>query len=578
MASRWLMLVAMLGAGASTACAASERRFTLRDPLTVDTDLRPVPVVCHKAPSDKDPGHVSCAPREYVSPLIWDGADNLVFRPLAEAWAFRASTEAANANSLDEVADSAWFTNRIGVRPMSVEELTQGACDPAQMLDPEHAAEGSWLVDKGKTDGSSLGFRVSIGGKKYLFKVDTGAPERPSAASVIGAAVYDAAGFYTSCEQVVYFRPSLLSLKPGLKAKGNFGGEVDFDRAALDHILSLATKSGDKIRFQASAWLPGQLLGPFRYVGTRRDDPNDIIPHEERRELRGGRLLAAWLDHFDAREQNSMDSWISERPDAPDSSPGHLLHYYLDTSDCLGSEWDWEQITRRLGYSYVVDWGDVGRDFVTLGIPLRPWDRVHKTPGHEAFNYFDVANFEPEGWKNEYANPAFDRMTERDAAWMARILSGFTPEMVQALAGMGKFHRPEDTSFLAGVLEGRLQRILERYLTRLSPIASVRVEGGAELCGVDLAERRRLRPAEAFRYAARVEGGGWLPVSRRPSGEVCATIPRVAGDGGSPDDASDRYVRVVLQDGVASGVLVAHLYDLGPSRGYHLAGLERPEP
>ena len=578
MTPRWFVRVGLLAVVGGSGCAATERRFWLRDPVTVDTDLLPARVACHKAPSDKDANHVSCAPREYVSPLIWDGADNLLFRPFAEVWGFRAGTEAANANSLDEVADSAWFTNRIGVRPMSVEELTQGACDPAQMLDPDHATDGSWLVDKGKTDGSSLGFRVNIAGKKYLFKIDTDAPERSSAASVIGAAAYDAAGYYTSCEQVVYFRPALLRLKPGLKQKGNFGAAADFDRAALDRIITRAPRDGEKVRFQASAWLPGQLLGPFRYAGTRQDDPNDVIPHEERRELRGGRVLAAWLDHFDAREQNSMDSWLSERPDPPDSSPGHVLHYYLDTSDCLGSSWDWEQITRRLGYSYVVDWGDMGRDFVTLGIPLRPWDRVRRAPGHESFNYFNVANFDPDGWKNEYANPAFDRMTERDAAWMARILSGFTPEHVRALASIGKFRNSEDTEYLASVLEGRLERILERYLTRLSPIGSLHVEGDAQLCGVDFAERRQLRPAEAFRYAARIWGGGWLPTSRRPSAEFCATLPHQAGDGGSPDDAADRYVRVVLQDGVASGVLVAHLYDLGPRRGYRLAGLERPEP
>jgi hypothetical protein len=43
------------------------------------------------------------------------------------------------------------------------------------------------------------------------------------------------------------------------------------------------------------------------------------------------------------------------------------------------------------------------------------------------------------------------------------------------------------------------------------------------------------------------------------------------------DDAPARYVRVHLDDGVASGPLVVHLYDLGPKRGYRLAGLERPE-
>jgi hypothetical protein len=35
---------------------------------------------------------------------------------------------------------------------------------------------------------------------------------------------------------------------------------------------------------------------------------------------------------------------------------------------------------------------------------------------------------------------------------------------------------------------------------------------------------------------------------------------------------------VRIEDGVAKAPLVVHLYDLGPSRGYFLAGLERPDP
>ena len=48
-------------------------------------------------------------------------------------------------------------------------------------------------------------------------------------------------------------------------------------------------------------------------------------------------------------------------------------------------------------------------------------------------------------------------------------------------------------------------------------------------------------------------------------------------DGGVADDAPERYVRVRIEDGVAKGPLVADLYDLGPSRGFRLVGLERPE-
>jgi hypothetical protein len=569
-------LLALAVMAPAAACAARDARFPLREPLHVDTDLQSVSVPCRREPDEKDPHHVSCAPREYVSPIIWDGADNLLFRPLAEVWAFRAASEAANATSVDEVADSSWFTNRIGARPMSNEELVRGACTPSDILDPDSDPDGSWLIDHGKTEGSSLGFRVKIHGRKYLFKVDTDSPERPSAASTIGAAVYNAVGFETSCEQIVYFRPSLLTLKPGLKYKGNFDGERPFDQAALDRIMAKSPRRDGKARFQASAWLPGKLLGPFRYLGTRQDDPNDVIPHEDRRELRGGRVLAAWLDHFDAREENSMDSWIADRKDVPDSSPGHVVHYYLDTSDCLGSGWDWDQITRRLGHSYVVDWNDIELDFVTLGIPRRPWDRVRVRPGFEAFNYFDVDNFDPERWKNEYANPAFDRTTERDAAWMTRILARLTPANVRALAEMARFTWAGDTEILTRTLQGRLDKIMERYLLRLSPLSDVQVQGD-DLCAVDLAEQRQLRAPDAFHYDAVADDGLVLPVRKEANARVCVSVPHGASTAGAIDGSAPRYTRVAVKDGVAHGPLVAHLYDMGQGRGFVLVGLERPE-
>jgi hypothetical protein len=579
--TRWMPLLFAL---VPMACAA-DRAFPLREPMTVDTDMNPVNVACRASPTPKDPHNVSCAPDVYVSPLIWDGTDNMFFRPLSEAVGIVHHGEAVNVNSLDEVPDSSWFTNRIGAHPMSVEDVVRGACSPALILDPETSADGTWLIDHGKDNGSSPGFRVKIPGKgKYLLKGELPAqPERPSAASAIGAAVYNDVGFNTSCEQVVYFRPSLLKLSPGLTHKGNFGGTEPFDQKVVDKILSDSPHRGDLVRMQASAWLPGYLIGPFGYTGTRADDPNDIIAHDDRRELRGGRLVAAWLDHFDAREQNSMDVWMTDSHESqgkPDASPGHVVHYYLDTSDCLGSEWDWEQISRRLGYSYVADWGDMARDLVTLGIPTRPWDRVRRTPGEEIFGFFNVKDFEPDEWKNEYPNAAFSRMTERDGAWMARILARFTPEMVEALGGRGEFSDPRKAAYLTSVLQGRLEKILGRYLTRLSPLTGAHVEGTDRLCAEDLAETRRLRPPEEFRYSAQLSNGTSekvLSVARQPGGGVCVSLPHVA-DAGSRDDARERYVHVTLADGVAQGPLVAHLYDLGSERGYRLAGVERPEP
>jgi hypothetical protein len=564
------------------ACAPqAEARFPLRVPLWQDSDLAPVWTRCHSEPGEKDPHHVSCAPARTFNAFVWDAADSVIFRPLSETLGVDGDgRESVDVNVLDEVPDSAWFTNRLGLRPMTPHEIELGRCTPDLLLDGTTAADGAWLIDGGKMTGANEGFRVAVPGKgRYLFKADDAdAPEHGSAAQTVGARILHAIGYFGPCEQIVYFRPTVLKLAPGLEYKRQWQHEKNFDRAALDAILSHLPRRGELVRMQASAWLPGYGLGGFGFEGTRADDPSDVVPHEDRRELRAKRLVDAWIDRVDERLGNTLDTWMVDRPGPPDGSPGHVIHNMLDTSEAFGSDYHADDVTRRVGYTYVWDWGDIATDLGAFGARTNVWDTVQKTPGEEAFFFFNVKDFVPENWKNEYPVAAFSRMTEHDGAWMARILARFTPEMVRALARMADYSNPADTNYLRDVLEGRLEKILERYLVRLSPISGVHVEGTDRVCGVDLAEWRGLRDPHAYRYTAGVLGAGWLPVERGAGGQICVSLPHVSADGGAPDDAQQRYVRVRLEDGVAEGPLVVHLYDLGPTRGYVIAGLERVEP
>jgi hypothetical protein len=572
-------LASSLLLGSPAVACGGAPHYPLRAPLVTDTDQRPVSVDCETRPSEKDPEHVACAPEPYVSPLVWDAVDNSIFRPFARVFAVDPADEAVNVNAFDEVPDSAWFQNRMGKQKPSREALLRGACSPDELLDARTAAPGSWLIDKGKPNGASAGFRIKANGKKYMLKTDTQQqPERPSAASVIGAAIYHAVGFNTSCEQIVYFDPKLLTLSPGLTVTDNSNVTRPFDRAALDAVLKQGSRRGERVRMQASAWLPGHLIGPFRYEGTRSDDPNDVIPHEDRRDLRGGRLVAAWLNHFDAREQNTMDSWIAADPRIPDSSPGFVRHYYLDTSDSFGSEWADDGISRRLGRSYLLDFGDIGADFVTFGVRSRPWEEARRTPGMEPFGYYHYRDFDPEAWKNEYPNPAFSRATEHDEAWMARILSRFDRADIDALVTLGDFSNGRHAAFLAEVLEQRLRRILERYLLRLSPLADGRVERGHELALTDLAARRGVRSSRPYVYRARIDdaaGGRSIPVRVGAHGEVRVKLPHRVFPRALPAADPARYVVVTLDNGAADFPLRAHLYDLGTEHGFRLVGLER---
>jgi hypothetical protein len=59
-------------------------------------------------------------------------------------------------------------------------------------------------------------------------------------------------------------------------------------------------------------FITGITLGPFLYYGTRTDDPNDIVPHEDSRDLRGLYVFAAWLNHYDTTALNTLDTLVEE--------------------------------------------------------------------------------------------------------------------------------------------------------------------------------------------------------------------------------------------------------------------------
>ncbi|MEO8703177.1 MAG: hypothetical protein ABI867_24235 [Kofleriaceae bacterium] len=567
----------ILGVG----CSTPQRPFPLREPFLVDTDMRDVSIPCRPDPSPKEPDRKSCAPAEYISPFMWDQIDNLAFARMSRAFAVRRFGESRNVNSLDEVPDSSWFTNRKRV-VLAEGESTSASCSTDDLLPPPDQAGGEpWVIDHGKDNGATLGFSIDVPGKgRYLLKADDkGVPERASAASVVGSAIYHSLGFNTSCEQVVVFRKSQLKLTPNLKVVENSGLSHAFDDAALDKVLASTTQvPGGMVRMQASKWLPGMTIGPFRYVGVRDDDPNDVVDHADRRELRGSRVLSAWLDHWDAREQNSMDVWMAADAKNKRSSPGHVVHYFIDTSDIFGGTLRFPEMSVRLGYSYELDFADIGRALFTFGIAEQPWDRAEKVPGREKFAFFKAGDFDPETWKAMYPNPAFLRMTERDAAWMARLIARYSPTDIRRAVDLGKWTDPNDAGYLTDNLVERQRRILARYLTRISPLGDVRADGANQICTIDFARLREVQPSTTYRYTVVQHGGGKhlaIIPELRTGAELCFK-PQSVITASVADSDPTRMVTFEVRNGTSAGPLRIHAYDLG-GRGMRIVGVTRPE-
>ena len=570
------MVTRLVGSAIVISCASTPRPFPLRAPMVVDTDTRPVSVVCRPEPSAQEPGRVRCAPAEVVSPYVWDFIDNVSFAPASRVLSFELSGEAANATSLDEVANSAWFENRSGGKPLS-DDL--GGCKPEDIL-PVDVADGAWLIDQ-LDDKRANEFRVAVPGKGlYVLEADErGTPERASAAAVIGAALYNAVGFNTPCEQIALVRRRQFAIKPGLTVLDAAGIRGPFDAAALGAVLASSTQVGPLTRMLATKRLPGLPLGSFSYAGLREDDPNDVIAHERRRELRGSRLLAAWLNHWDARDLTTMDVWLATEATRERSSPGYVRHYIVGMRDVLGGHTDVPELTPRLGHEPIVSIPGIFLDFFSAGMIERPWDRARATPGRDKFGTFSARDFDPAKWRGTYPNPAMLRMTERDAAWMARIIARFTASDVRALVAAGRFSDPGDAEHITRILTQRQHRILARYLTRLSPIADVHVVDGNQICALDLARSSGVLRTSQFRYQVVQRAAGrriQLAPTTTPAGDVCFR-PRPVAPHDAPDDAKTRIAVFEVDNGTGAGPLQIHTYDLG-ARGYFIAGLTRPSP
>ena len=111
---------------------------------------------------------------------------------------------------------------------------------------------------------------------------------------------------YLRREQLVRRRRRRRSRRPAATAAPMRGADID-------RLLARADREPDgSYRVVASKALAGKPVGRIRFVGTRPDDPNDIVPHEDRRELRGYGVFAAWLNHVDAKAINSLDTLVTE--------------------------------------------------------------------------------------------------------------------------------------------------------------------------------------------------------------------------------------------------------------------------
>ena len=447
---RTACLAALLGA-AAIPLGAGGPRFYPDDPLI----------------REPRPRHVAEARPRKLSDY-YDFFRNL-FGGAGERWTETGTPIPARAvNTLGEPMEGAWWERRHYYRRMTIEELKAG---PGDAHPP---APGKWTIVAAKSEGVTPGFVIKdSAGETYFVKFDPlDHPELATGADMATSRIFYAAGYHVPEYYIIHFRVEDLELGDDVKLRDRYGQERPMKRKDVIELLLDAPRDRDgRWRAIASRLLPGRPLGPFRFDGTRSDDPNDTVPHEHRRDLRGYRVLCAWVNHDDSRSINTLDM-LHRDPDGRQ----YIKHYLIDFGSTLGSATSGPNSPRG-GAEYLWDLDVALKQFFSLGLWVPRWAR-RKYPGIPAVGHFESRTFDPERWVPEYPNPGFVNALPDDLFWGAKLVMAFSDAEIRAIVETAEYSDPRAANYIARTLIERRDKIGRAFFAKLLPLDKFEVRGG----------------------------------------------------------------------------------------------------
>ena len=494
--------------------------------------------------------------------LIYDSLENSFTWPGDRTPDVRAQ----NLNTIDEVPDSNWFTNRLGARSITVDELLTG---PDTTAGP---APGAWTVIAAKNDGVTPGFTVRDStGQVWFIKFDPpGNRAMATGTEVVVTKLFWALGYYVPEVHLAALQPGELAIDDSATITPPSGNERPFRQSDIRAMLRKAHRDPDgSYRVIASKALDGRPVGGFRFYGTRSDDPNDVIPHEHRRELRGYGTFAAWVNHVDSKSINTLDTVIEQ------DGRQVVRHHLLDFGSTVGSAGVYPREAFE-GWEYLVDGKKALAGIPTFGFYIKDWRTIpiYRARSVGAFP-MDNTTWDPERWRPRYANSAFRSARLDDKFWAARRLQGFTDEMLKAVTRVGQFGDPPSEEMLAKSLIDRRDAIVRRYLAAVNPITDVRLASPGSLTFRNAAVDAGVAPAPA-EYVVQ-----WLRFDNATGATtVIGTTSTTSTSAKAPADlpsAAGSYIRAEIsaKGGPESWASPVFAYFVREGAGWKVIGFER---
>jgi hypothetical protein len=433
----WLPLVLLI---AMTAGTAEASRFAVAGPIWKVDDTTAI----------EEPGTNSLN-------QVHDFIDGYWLRPFDETLSLRRDHGALDLNAIDEVPASTWFTPRIGRKPLPRGSVGLGNTEKDAAL-----GEGALRVVAARIEGSEPYLEIrEANGRTCLIEFDDPAnPEARTAAAVIASRLLYAAGYEVFESFIAFVDPGRFTIDETAEKINPYGGRGDLKQKDLDGLFQRLDNGENQLRVAVSRAPNGQLKGGFCDKGTRLDDPNDKISHEDRRSLRGLRILCSWLDLTAMRSDRTMDVYLQ---------PGGYLQHHLVM---LGAS---------LGVDRLLDSPPSGAEFAApypaAGAQSQNgWGRGlgqgRSAGGATRFSGvgdFSSLDFDPLAWKPAYGFEPFRRMEWADALWGAALVSVFTDEQIVEAVYAGELTEKESRNYLAGTLMERRDAIEAALFTTVNP-------------------------------------------------------------------------------------------------------------